>query len=141
MKGIITICGSTKFKEQFEEVNRRLTWSDWVVLSVGSFHLSEKDHDIAGKIIARKVLLDILHKQKIAMSQAIVIINVDTYIGESTASEINYARSLGKHIYWYQQQPYYSLDRVHFNAVADRMWTEVLEETIEPKASEKEKVG
>ena len=82
MKGIITLCGSTKFKEQFEEVNRRLTWSGWVVLSVGSFHHSEKDHDIAGQIIARKVKLDRLHKEKIAMSQAVVVINVGGYIGD-----------------------------------------------------------
>lgn len=102
MKGIITLCGSTKFKEQFEEVNRRLTWSGWVVLSVGSFHHSEKDHDIAGQIIARKVKLDALHKEKIAMSQAIVIINKNGYIGASTKSEMSFARSMSKRFYWYE---------------------------------------
>ena len=100
MKGIVTLCGSTKFKEQFEEVNRRLTWSGWVVLSVGSFHHSEKDHDIAGQIIARKVKLDRLHKEKIAMSQAVVVINVGGYIGDSTHSEIAHAELLLKDIYW-----------------------------------------
>lgn len=102
MRGIITLCGSTKFKEEFEEVNRRLTWSGWVVLSVGSFHHSEKDHDIAGQIIARKVKLDDLHKEKIAMSQAIVIItDPQGYIGESTKSEIAHAVRLGKTVYTY----------------------------------------
>lgn len=102
MKGVLTLCGSTKFKQQFEEVNRRLTWSGWVVLSVGSFHHSEKDHDIAGQIIARKAKLDSLHKEKIAMSQGIVVIDVGGYIGQSTISEINHARALGKSIYTYE---------------------------------------
>src|SRR5271155_73418 len=101
MRGIITLCGSTKFKEQFEEVNRRLTWSGWVVLSVGSFHHSEKDHDIEGQIIARKVKLDAIHKEKIAMSQAIIVINKEGYVGKSTESELNHAKDLGKLIYWY----------------------------------------
>src|SRR3990167_5822185 len=99
MKGIITLCGSTKFKEQFEEVNRRLTWSGWVVLSGGSFHHSEKDHEITGQRIAPKVKLDGLHKEKIAMSQAIIVINESDYIGESTKSELEYARKLGKAVY------------------------------------------
>ena len=76
MRGIVTLCGSTRFKEQFEEVNRRLTWSGWVVLSVGSFHHSEKDHSVADQIIKRKVKLDVLHKEKIDLSWAIVVINV-----------------------------------------------------------------
>lgn len=101
MRGILTLCGSTKFKDVFEEVNRRLTWSGWIVLSVGSFHHSEKDHDIAGQIIARKVKLDALHKEKIDMSQAIVVIDVDGYVGSSTDSEIKHALKAGKEIFWY----------------------------------------
>ena len=101
MRGIVTLCGSTRFKEQFEEVNRRLTWSGWVVLSVGSFHHSEKDHSVADQIIKRKVKLDVLHKEKIDLSWAIVVINVGGYIGESTKSEIVHARKRGKTVFWY----------------------------------------
>ena len=101
MRGIVTLCGSTRFKEQFEEVNRRLTWSGWVVLSVGSFHHSEKDHSVADQIIKRKVKLDVLHKEKIDLSWAIVVINVGGYMGESTKSELAHARARGKEVFWY----------------------------------------
>jgi len=134
MRGIITLCGSTKFKEEFEEVNRRLTWSGWVVLSVGSFHHSEKDHDIAGQIIARKVKLDILHKEKIALSQAVVIVNEQNYIGESTRSELQHARHLGKQVYWFRFHKYaytpFDWDSSHWiNALEDKDWSELLDES------------
>ena len=102
MRGILCLCGSTRFREQFEEVNRRLTWSGWIVLSVGSFHHSEKDHSVADQIIKRKVKLDALHKEKIALSQAIVVIDVNGYIGKSTISEMEHAIKLGKQIYTYE---------------------------------------
>ena len=119
---MICLCGSTRFKDQFEEANRRLTWSGWIVLSVGSFHHSEKDHDVAGQIIARKVKLDILHKEKIAMSQAIVVINVDDYWGESTKSEIAFADSLKKPVYWFGKTR-------HFDRYPEDSWTKLLDES------------
>lgn len=135
MKGIITLCGSTKFKAQFEEVNRRLTWSGWIVLSVGSFHHSEKDHDVAGQIIARKVKLDGLHKEKIEMSQAVVIIDPTCYIGESTQSELDFATQLKKPIYWYEWN-------YHFDRWPQMKWTELLDESpddLEPSEKETKK--
>lgn len=42
-----------------------------------------------------KVELDKLHKDKIYMSTSIYVINVDGYIGESTKSEIEFARDHG----------------------------------------------
>jgi hypothetical protein len=43
-------------------------------------------------------LLDKLHKQKIDMSDAIFVVNVDNYIGSSTKTEIEYAKKLNKEI-------------------------------------------
>ena len=111
------------------------------MLSVGSFHHSEKDHDIAGEIIARKVKLDGLHKEKIAMSQAVVIINQDNYVGESTISELAFARSLGKPIYWLHFHEYtytpFDKDSSHWiNATDDKDWLELLDERpddLQPK--------
>ena len=101
MKGIITLCGSTRFKKEFNEVNMQLTLSDWVVLSVGAFFHSDKELEEQGVIGPKeKIQLDRLHKEKIAISQAIVVINVGDYVGESTLSEIAYARKLGKKVYW-----------------------------------------
>ena len=41
-------------------------------------------------------MLDNLHREKIEMSDAIFVVNVDGYIGESTSDEIEYAKSNGK---------------------------------------------
>lgn len=83
---VITLCGSTKFKEDFERVNRELTLAGNIVLSVGCF-----GH--AGDVFTKdqKVMLDDIHKRKIDMADAIYVINKDDYIGKSTSSEIEYA--------------------------------------------------
>ena len=83
---VITLCGSTKFKEDFERVNRELTLAGNIVISVGAFgHSGDSFTD------DQKVMLDDIHKRKIDMADAIYVINKGGYIGESTKSEIKYA--------------------------------------------------
>ncbi len=90
---VITLCGSTRFKEDFERVNKELTLAGNIVISVGCFgHAGDVFTD------EQKVMLDDIHKRKIDMADAIYVINKDGYIGESTKSEIQYAARLGKHI-------------------------------------------
>ena len=89
---IITICGSTKFKTEYEEAEDKLEKDGWAVMSVGSFPNYDGiivDDDL-------KARLDDLHLRKIAMSDAVYVVNPNGYIGDSTRSEIEYARSLGK---------------------------------------------
>jgi hypothetical protein len=43
-----------------------------------------------------KVRLDELHKRKIDLADEVLILNVGGYLGESTRSELAYARYLGK---------------------------------------------
>lgn len=90
---VITLCGSTRFKEDFERVNKELTLAGNIVISVGCF-----GH--AGDVFTneQKVMLDDIHKRKIDMADAIYVINKDGYIGSSTRSEIQYATRLGKQI-------------------------------------------
>lgn len=45
-----------------------------------------------------KIMADELHKRKIDICDEVFILNVGGYIGESTRSEINYAKSIGKPI-------------------------------------------
>ena len=92
---IITLCGSTRFKDDFERVNRELTLANNIVISVGCF-----GH--AGDIFTeeQKIMLDEIHKRKIDLSDAIYVINKDGYIGESTKSEIRYAQNHGKQIFY-----------------------------------------
>lgn len=90
---VITLCGSTRFKEDFERVNRELTLQGNIVISVGCF-----GH--AGDVFTeeQKVMLDDIHKRKIDMADAIYVINKDGYVGMSTQSEILYAALHGKEI-------------------------------------------
>ena len=90
---VITLCGSTRFKEDFERVNRELTLAGNIVISVGCFgHSGDVFSD------EQKIMLDDIHKRKIDMADAIYVINKNGYIGSSTRSEIQYALRLGKQI-------------------------------------------
>ena len=92
---VITLCGSTKFKEEFLEIQKDLTLQGNIVISVGLFgHADGHYETIVTEDI--KVLLDDMHKRKIDMADEIFVINVDGYIGESTRSEIEYAHNTGK---------------------------------------------
>jgi hypothetical protein len=109
MRGIITICGSTRFKKEFEEVNRVLELNDWIVLTVASYYHSESDNALRNWIERNKEQLDNLHLVKVELSQAIVVIDVDRYVGSSTASEINHARDLKKQIFYWSDKSWLAL--------------------------------
>ncbi len=49
-----------------------------------------------GMFSKTKEMLDDMHKRKIDMADEIYVINVGGYIGDSTRSEIEYARETGK---------------------------------------------
>ena len=89
---VITLCGSTKFKEQYLESQKRLTLEGNIVISVGLFGHSGDDEVWTE---GTKAMLDDMHKRKIDMADEIFIINVGGYIGESTRNEITYAKSQG----------------------------------------------
>ena len=99
---VITLCGSTKFKNEFMEAQKDLTLKGNIVISVGLFEHSG-DNEVweqmdEGTLTKTKEMLDDMHKRKIDMADEIFVINVDGYIGESTKSEIEYAKSLGKKV-------------------------------------------
>ena len=91
---IITLCGSIKFKDEFMRVQEEFTLDGNIVLTPNFFNNIKKE-EIDEKT---KKMLDEMHKQKIDMSVEIYIINVGGYIGESTKSEIKYAKERGKRI-------------------------------------------
>lgn len=90
---VITLCGSTKFKEQFLQAQKELTLKGNIVISVGLFgHSGDTITD------EQKIMLDDMHKRKIDMADEIFVINVGGYIGSSTRSEIDYAEAHGKKV-------------------------------------------
>ncbi len=97
---VITLCGSTRFKEQFFEAQKRLTLAGNIVISVGLFGHSGDDEVWTE---GTKEMLDDMHKRKIDMADAIYVINVGGYIGSSTRSEIEYAKANGKEVLYLEE--------------------------------------
>jgi hypothetical protein len=94
---IITLCGSTKFKDDFIEAQKRLTLQGYIVLSVGLFGHSGDDLE------GTKEMLDDMHKRKIDLADEIFVINRGGYIGSSTQSEIAYAKEHNKKISYLEE--------------------------------------
>ena len=97
---VITLCGSTKFKEEYLDAQKRLTLEGNIVISVGLFGHSG-DNEVWSE--GTKAMLDDMHKRKIDMADEIFVINVGGYIGDSTRSEIEYAKSTGQRIEFLEQ--------------------------------------
>ena len=91
---VITLCGSTKFKDEFLEEQKRLTLEGNIVISVGCFGHADGEE----LSIETKTMLDDIHKRKIDMADEIFVINKNGYIGTSTKSEIEYAKNTGKKV-------------------------------------------
>jgi len=90
---VITLCGSTKFKDEFIETQKRLTIEGNIVISVGLFGHSGDDEVWTE---GTKAMLDDMHLRKIDMADEIFVINVNGYIGSSTKKEIEYATAKSK---------------------------------------------
>ena len=98
---IITLCGSTRFKDEFFAEQKRLTLEGNIVISVGLFGHSG-DNEVWEE--GTKEMLDDMHKRKIDLADEIFVINPNGYIGESTKSEIKYAKMKNKKIKYLWQQ-------------------------------------
>lgn len=103
---IVCLCGSTRFKDTFDDQNYHLTMSGSIVLTVGFFmHASGNRHgESIGCTPEQKKALDELHKRKIDLCDRVFVLNVGGYIGESTRSEINYAHKNGKPVTYLEPQ-------------------------------------
>ena len=97
---VITLCGSTRFKEEFLEAQKRLTLEGNVVISVGLFGHSG-DNEVWTEGV--KDMLDRQHLAKIDLADEIFVINVGGYIGDSTRREIAYAEFKGKTISYLEE--------------------------------------
>lgn len=104
---VVTLCGSTKFKDDFYKVQKELTLKGCIVISVGFFeHSGDNEVWIEGT----KEMLDDMHKRKIDMADTIFVINKNGYIGESTKLEIAYAKEHGKKVAYLEECESYEFD-------------------------------
>lgn len=96
MPKVVCLCGSTRFKEVFEEMAAQETINGNVVLMPNVWLTAEEKEKV--ETGGLKDQLDELHKRKIDIADEILIINVGGYVGKSTQSEIDYAMKMGKPI-------------------------------------------
>lgn len=104
---VITLCGSTRFKDAFLDAQKKLTLEGNIVISVGLFGHSG-DSEVwenmdEGTLTKTKEMLDDMHKRKIDMADEIFVVNVGGYIGSSTKSEIEYAIATGKAVRYLEE--------------------------------------
>lgn len=92
---IVTLCGSTRFVEEFNRHRQRLTLLGIIVLSIEIVTTQMREEDPQHVNRPNKEMLDLLHFEKIKMSDCIFVINKGGYIGDSTRKEIEFAQSLG----------------------------------------------
>ena len=101
---VITLCGSTRFKDAFLAEQKRLTLEGNIVISVGLFgHAGDNEVWEGMSEDTLKEMLDDMHKRKIDMADEIFVINVGGYIGASTRSEIEYATATGKAVRYLEE--------------------------------------
>jgi hypothetical protein len=86
---VITLCGSMRFREEFNRLDAELTLAGHVVLTPTAL---DPSRELTAEERAR---LGRVHLQKIAMSDEVLVVNVGGYLGDSTRREIEHARSRG----------------------------------------------
>jgi len=99
----ITLCGSTKFIDVFHDMNVKLTLRGHIVYSVAT---SVKGDFKPTSV--QKEQLDLIHFKKIDNSDAIYVLDVAGYVGESTRKEIMWAKLGGKKVFYHST----SIDRL-----------------------------
>ena len=93
---VITICGSLKFQKEMMIVAEKMALEGNCILTP-TYSVIENI-----KITEEQLLkLKEAHFRRIELSDAILVINVNNYIGDSTNLEVDYAKKLGKEIIYY----------------------------------------
>ncbi len=94
---IITICGSFKFVKEMKEIAEKVELSGNPVLTPIYPTRPDKDSYTEDEIL----MFNSMHREKIKLSDAILVVNIDNYIGSSTEGEIEFAQSLNKEVIYY----------------------------------------
>ena len=97
---IITVCGSLKYKDEIMKATEEYALKGNCMLSI-VYPTKENIDDYTKE---EKIILKSMHKERIKISDAILVVNIDDYIGESTKNEIEFAQSLNKEIIYYRKQ-------------------------------------
>ena len=92
---ISTICGSLKYQKEMRDVAEKLALKGNCVLTpVYPVNNNERTENQLKSLKEE-------HLKKIELSDEIMVVNVNNYIGNSTNLEIDYAKKLNKKIAFY----------------------------------------
>ena len=90
---VITICGSMRFTKEMMKISEELELKEgYAVIQCVYSVDGQKYKGLDAEMLTR------IHRKKIEISDAIYVVNVSGYVGNSTKSEIEYAKSIGKEI-------------------------------------------
>jgi hypothetical protein len=95
---IATLIGSARFESHFHAWNKALSLAGYAVFGLASYPSQNEgvkswyDND-------EKTTMDLVHLQKIQLSDAVLLLNPYAYIGESTLREIQWTKMIGKPLY------------------------------------------
>lgn len=95
MNKVVTICGSMKFKDKMMEIAKELEIKNKYIV-IQCIYSNDKFNEEEQQVLAD------LHYNKIKISDAIYVINVNGYIGNQTSKEIEYAKKLGKEVMYFE---------------------------------------
>ena len=93
---IITLCGSLKFQHEMMIIAEKLALEGNCILTP-TYPVLENIEMTKEQILKLKDA----HFKRIELSDAIFVVNVNNYIGNSTNLEIEYAKKLKKEIIYY----------------------------------------
>ena len=93
---IITLCGSLKFQKEMMTVAEKMALEGYCILTP-VYPVLENMKATEEQLIKLKEA----HFKRIELSDIILVVNINNYIGESTNLEIDYAKKLGKEIIYY----------------------------------------
>lgn len=113
----VCLCGSTKFKRLFEVCIKEMTKAGIVVLYPDTY----KGFDGTDKTISEKEKTNLqnIHFEKIKMADCVLILNPFGYIGESTKNEIEYAKKLGKKIFYFDNDLFSQFVQQYIRTIID----------------------
>lgn len=93
----VTICGSMRFSEEMQRIA-------WELETKRGWNVLQCVYDPPGTEISREMLqrLEMAHYRKIDLSDAIYVVNIGGYMGQSVRREMEYAREKGKKIIFHE---------------------------------------
>jgi len=95
---VVTICGSMKFADQMQKIAWELETKKGYCVLQPVYHDKKKTESFS-----ELEALYLNHNKKIEMADAIYVVNINGYIGETTKNGIAFAKSNKKEIIYHEE--------------------------------------